>query len=148
MTLRITGPIFGLMNFRAINLSDQWPFGLLTIRTNGKIFGPITPPDRVYPIFRGFICFFSPNPFVVAMLRRTCGPKVFYAEVHLVRRIYVPKIPYSERTTNIWILCYEGSLVRSFSSPKGLCSEDSIFWKSPPHYTGSILRRFFNPKFL
>ena len=42
MTLRTTGPIFGLMSLRTINLSDQWPFGLLTIRTNGMIFGPMT----------------------------------------------------------------------------------------------------------
>ena len=42
MTLRTTGPIFGLMSVRTINLSDQWPFGLLTIRTNGMIFGPMT----------------------------------------------------------------------------------------------------------
>ena len=36
MTLRTTGPIFGLMN-----LSDQWPFGLLAIRPYGTIFGPM-----------------------------------------------------------------------------------------------------------
>ena len=42
MTLRTTGPIFGLMSLRTINLSGQWPFGLLTIRTNGMIFGPMT----------------------------------------------------------------------------------------------------------
>ena len=42
MTLRTTGPIFGLMSLRTINLSDQWPFGLLTIRPNGMIFGPMT----------------------------------------------------------------------------------------------------------
>ena len=40
--LRTTGPIFGLMNLRTINFSDQWPFKLLTIRTYGTIFGPMT----------------------------------------------------------------------------------------------------------
>ena len=30
------------MNRRTINLSDQWPFGLLTIRTYGTIFRPMT----------------------------------------------------------------------------------------------------------
>ena len=42
MTRRTTGPIFGLMSLRTINLSDQWPFGLLTIRTHEMIFGPMT----------------------------------------------------------------------------------------------------------
>ena len=52
------------------------------------------------------------------MVRRSYIPKFLYSE-----SCYVPKIPYSERPPTIWILCYEGSLVRSSSSPKVLCSE-------------------------
>ena len=42
MTLRTSVPIFGQMNLRTIEHSDQWPVGLFTCRTNGTIFGPMT----------------------------------------------------------------------------------------------------------
>ena len=45
------------------------------------------------------------------MVRRSFIPKFLYSE-----SCYVPKIPYSERPSTIWILCYEDSLVRSSSS--------------------------------
>ena len=74
------------------------------------------------------------------MVRRSFIPKFLYSE-----SCYVPKIPYSERPSTIWILCYEDSLVRSSSSPKGamflrfylpnfarsiriLCYEGSSWW--------------------
>ena len=76
------------------------------------------------------------------MVRRSFIPKSLYSE-----SCYVPKIPYSERPSTIWILCCEGSLVRSSSSPKGAMFRTSIFRKSPLPHTGSILRRSFSPKF-
>ena len=78
------------------------------------------------------------------MVWRSFIPKFPYSE-----SCYVPKIPYSERPSTIWILCYEDSLVRSSSSPKGAMFQTSIFRKSPlPHtHTGSILRRSYSPKF-
>ena len=76
------------------------------------------------------------------MVRRSFIPKFLYSE-----SCYVPKIPYSERPSTIWILCYEDSLVRSSSSPKGAMFRTSIFRKSPLPHTGSILRRSFSPKF-
>ena len=60
--------------------------------------------------------FFSPKPFEVAMVRRTYGPKVFIPKFLYSESCNVPKIPYSERPSTIWILCYEDSLVRSSSS--------------------------------
>ena len=77
------------------------------------------------------------------MVRRSFITKFLYSE-----SCYVPKIPYSERPSTIWILCYEDSLVRSSSSPKGAMFRTSIFRKSPLPHTGSILRRSFSPKFL
>ena len=76
------------------------------------------------------------------MVRRSFIPKFPYSE-----SCYIPKIPYSERPSTIWILCYEDSLVRSSSSPKGAMFRTSIFRKSPLPPTGSILRRSFSPKF-
>ena len=76
------------------------------------------------------------------MVRRSFIPKSPFSE-----SCYVPKIPYSERPSTIWILCYEGSLVRSSSSPKGAMFRTSIFRKSPLPHTGFILRRSFSPKF-
>ena len=70
------------------------------------------------------------------MVRRSFIPKFLYSE-----SCYVPKIPYSERPSTIWILCYEDSLVRSSSSPKGAMFRTSIFRKSPLPHTGSILRK-------
>ena len=72
------------------------------------------------------------------MVRRSFIPKFLYSEI-----CYVPKIPYSERPSTIWILCYEDSLVRSSSSPKGAMFRTSIFRKPPLPHTGSILRRSF-----
>ena len=76
------------------------------------------------------------------MVRRSFFPKFLYSD-----SCYVPKIPYSERPSTIWILCYEDSLVRSSSSPKGAMFRTSIFRKSPLPHTSSILRRSFSPKF-
>ena len=76
------------------------------------------------------------------MVRRSFIPKFLYSE-----SFYVPKIPYSERPSTIWILCYEDSLVRSSSSPKDAMFRTSIFRKSPLPHTVSILRRSFSPKF-
>ena len=76
------------------------------------------------------------------MVRRAFIPKFLYSE-----SCNVPKIPYSERPSTIWILCYEDSLVRSSSNPKGAMFRTSIFRKSPLPHTGSILRRSFSPKF-
>ena len=76
------------------------------------------------------------------IVRRSFIPKFVFSE-----SCYVPKIPYSERPSTIWILCYEDSLVRSSSSPKGAMFRTSIFRKSPLPHTGSILRRSFSPKF-
>ena len=76
------------------------------------------------------------------MVRRS-----FIAKFLCSESCYVPKIPYSERPSTIWILCYEDSLVRSSSSPKGAMFRTSIFRKSPLSHTGSILRRSFSPKF-
>ena len=76
------------------------------------------------------------------MVRRSFIPKFLYSE-----SCYVPKIPYSGKPSTIWILCYEDSLVRSSSSPKGAMFQTSIFRKSPLPPFGSILRRSFSPKF-
>ena len=76
------------------------------------------------------------------MVRRSFIPKFLCSE-----SCYVPKIPYSERPSTIWILCYEDSLVRSSSSPKGAMFRTSIFRKSPLPHMVSILRRSFSPKF-
>ena len=76
------------------------------------------------------------------MVRTSFIPKSLYSE-----SCYVPKIPYSERPSTIWILCCEGSLVRSSSSPKGAMFRTSIFRKSPFPHTGSISWRSFSPKF-
>ena len=73
------------------------------------------------------------------MVRRSFIPRFLYSE-----SCYIPKIPYSERPSSIWILCYEDSLVRSSSSPKGAMFRTSIFRKSLLPHTGSILRRSFN----
>ena len=63
----------------------------------------------------------------------------------MFRRFHIPKGPRDYGL--IWILCYEDSLVRSSSSPKGAMFRTSIFQKSPLPHTGSILRRSFSPKF-
>ena len=76
------------------------------------------------------------------VVRMSFIPKFRYSE-----SCYVPKIPYSERPSTIWILCYEGSLVRSSSGPKGAMFRTSIFRKSPLPHTSSTLRRSFSPKF-
>ena len=76
------------------------------------------------------------------MVRRSFIPKFLYSE-----SCYVPKIPYSERPSTIWILCYEDFLVRTSSSPKGAMFRTSVFRKSPLPHTCSILRRSFSPKF-
>ena len=44
--------------------------------------------------------FLSPKPFEVAMLRRTCGPKVLYSEVHLVRRLLCSEDSTTQRRTS------------------------------------------------
>ena len=90
------------------------------------------------------------------MVRRSFIPKFLYSE-----SCYVPKIPYSERPPTIWILCYEGSLVRSSSSPKVLCSElpysenrpspirvlyyEVPFVRSPSSSKIAMFRRFYLP---
>ena len=90
------------------------------------------------------------------MVRRSFIPKFLYSE-----SCYVPKIPYSERPPTIWILCYEGSLVRSSSSPKVLCSElpysenrpspirvlyyEGPFVRSPSSSKIAMFRRFYLP---
>ena len=101
-------------------------------------------------------CLWSEEP----MVRMSFIPKFLYYE-----SCYVPKIPYSERSSIIWILCYEDSLVRSSSSPKGAMFRPSIFRKSPLPHTASILyyiplvrsspsskiamfRRFYLPNFV
>ena len=78
--------------------------------------------------------------------------KWLWSEKPMVRRSFIPKFfysesCYSERPSTIWILCYEDSLVRSSSSPKGAMFQTSIFRKSPLPHTGSILRRSFSLKF-
>ena len=75
------------------------------------------------------------------MVRRSFIPKFLYSE-----SCYVPKIPYSERPSTIWILCYEDSLVRSSSSPKGAMFRTSIFRKSSLpirvlYYEGPLVRK-------
>ena len=90
------------------------------------------------------------------MVRRSFIPKFLYSE-----SCYVPKSPYSERPPTIWILCYEGSLVRSSSSPKVLCSElpysenrpspirvlyyEGPFVRSPSSSKIAMFRRFYLP---
>ena len=74
------------------------------------------------------------------MVRRSFIPKFLYSE-----SCYVPKIPYSERSSTIWILWYEDSLVRSSSSPKGAMFRTSLFRKSPLpirvlYYEGPLVR--------
>ena len=92
------------------------------------------------------------------MVRRSFIPKFLYSENY-----YVPKIPYSERPSTIWILCFEDSLVRSSSNPKGAMFRTSIFRKSPLpirvlYYDGPLVRsspsskiamfrRFYLPNF-
>ena len=92
------------------------------------------------------------------MVRRSFIPKFLYSE-----SCYVPKIPYSERPSTIWILCYEDSLVRSSSSPGMLCSELPYTENRPspirvPYYEGPLVRsspsskiamfrRFYLPNF-
>ena len=92
------------------------------------------------------------------IVRRNFIPKFLYSE-----SCYVPKIPYSERPPTIWILCYEGSLVRSSSSPKVLCSElpysenrpspirvlyyEGPFVRSPSSSKIAMFRRFYLPNF-
>ena len=92
------------------------------------------------------------------MVRRSFIPKFLYSE-----SCYVPKIPYYERPPTIWILCYEGSLVRSSSSPKVLCSEipysenrpspirvlyyEDPFVRSPSSSKIAMFRRFYLPNF-
>ena len=76
------------------------------------------------------------------VVRRSFIPKFLHSE-----SCYVPKIPYSERPSTIWILCYADSQLRSSSSPEGAMFRTSIFRKSPLPNTGSILRRSFSPKF-
>ena len=71
--------------------------------------------------------------FEEPMVRRSFIPKFLFSE-----SCYVPKIPYSERPSNIWILCCEGSLVRSSSrrfylpnfarSIRIFCYEGSSWW--------------------
>ena len=58
------------------------------------------------------------------VVRRSFIPKFILSEGW-----FVPKIRYSEKPSTIWILCPEGSLVRSSSSPKG-----------------AMFRRFYIPK--
>ena len=72
------------------------------------------------------------------LFRSSSSPKVV-----IFRRFHIPKGPalYGFYVTKV--LLSEVHLVR-----RVLCSEDSIFRKSPLHYTGSILRGFFSPKFL
>ena len=99
---------------------------------------------RVCPIFREFIC---PKHFEVAMLRRTCGPKVLYSEVHLVRMLLC-----SEDSIFRKALHYMDSMLRRFFSPKflyfeGCCVPKILFSEHRPWYTDSVLRRFFSPKF-
>ena len=57
--------------------------------------------------------FFSPKPFEVAMLRRTCGQKVLYSEVNLVRRLL-----YTEDSIFRKARHYMDSMLRMFFSPK------------------------------
>ena len=64
-----------------------------------------------------FLRFFRPKPFEVAMLRRTCGPKVLYSEVHLARRLC------SEDSKFRKALHYMDSMLRRFFSPKFTQSE-------------------------
>ena len=57
--------------------------------------------------------FFSPKPFEVAMLRRTCGPKVLYSEVHLVQRLLC-----SEDSIFRKAFHYMNSMLRRFFRPQ------------------------------
>ena len=146
------------------SLSKQYPINHTTAWGSSTIYtwlrskllctSHVVPRHRVYPggstlYSEGSFVrrFFSPNPLKwlwseEPMVRRSFIPKFLYSE-----SCYVPKIPNSERPTTIWILCYEDSLVRSSSSPKGAMFRTSIFRKSPLTHTGSILRRSFSPKF-
>ena len=89
------------------------------------------------------------------MVRRSFIPKFLYSE-----SCYVPKIPYSERPSTIWILCYEDSFVRSSSSPKGAMFRSELPYSEnrPSPYEGplirsspsskiAIFRRFYLPNF-
>ena len=92
------------------------------------------------------------------MVRRSYVPKFLYSE-----SCYVPKVPYSERPSTIWILCYEGSFVRSSSSPKGAMFRISysenrpspirvLYYeghlvRSPPSSKIAMFRRFYIPNF-
>ena len=81
MTLRTTGPILGQTNLRATKFSDQWPLGLLTIRTHGPIFGPTTCPYSVN-LWETDIKF----RFVVYSYRKRCqwSYKVFKVAVYTI----------------------------------------------------------------
>ena len=84
-------------------------------------------PTRVYPIFRELICLkvLYPKPFQVAVLRRTCGPKVHYSIIHLVRRLLC-----SEDSLFRKALYYINSTLQRFFSPKFILSEGWYLPKS------------------
>ena len=64
------------------------------------------------------------------MVRRSFIPKFLYSE-----SCYVPKIPHSERPSTIWILYYEGPLVRSYPS-----SKIAMFRTSPVVYVFCVTK--------
>ena len=61
-------------------------------------------------VFRRFLC---PKPFEVAMLRRSCGPKVLYSEVHLVWGLLCSDDSIFQKA-----LHYMDSMLQRFFSPK------------------------------
>ena len=90
--------------------------------------------------------FFRPKPFEVAMLRRTCGPKVLNSEVHLLRRLLCSWDSIFRKDLN-----HIDSMLRRFISPKFLQSEEGYVPKIPYsenhlptipvlYYEGSLVR--------
>ena len=76
--------------------------------------------------------FFSPKPFEVAMLRRTCGPKFLYSEVHPVRRLCSLDFIFRKD------LHHMDSMLRRFFSPKFLQSKGGYVPNIP--YSENCLR--------
>ena len=134
------GPLIEQCSFYihcGIGMCDMWP-GLLYGDKQGLPYIPRVHLPEGSLVRSPLRWLWSEEP----MVRRSFIPKFLYSE-----SCYVPKIPYSERPSIIWILCYEDSLVRSSSSPKGAMFRTSIFRKAALPHTGYILRRSFSPKF-
>ena len=70
----------------------DWPWAhrqiALETSADGSSFGDTVPIVSTLYSEGSFVWrFYIPKPFEVAMLRRTCGPRVLCSEVHLVRML-------------------------------------------------------------